>query len=55
MAAVSKRYEGKLAVCMACSIGIGYGIARRLAQEGAQVVIVSRRQESEAASHGTVA
>merc|ERR1719160_230289 len=45
MASVTKRYEGKVALCMACSIGIGYSIARRLAQEGAHVLICSRKQE----------
>eukprot|EP01046_Picozoa_sp_COSAG06_P010154 COSAG06_NODE_549_length_14405_cov_6.391933_3_plen_283_part_00 len=43
MAAVTSRMKGKVAVCVACSIGLGYSCARRLAQEGASVVIVSRK------------
>lgn len=45
MAAVTKRHEGKVAVCVACTLGLGYACARRLAQEGAHVVVVSRKQD----------
>ena len=44
MAKATHRMEGKVAVCVASSIGIGYAIARRLAQEGATVVISARKQ-----------
>ena len=40
-----KRLEGKLAVVTASSLGIGFAIAQRLAQEGASVVISSRKKE----------
>ena len=38
------RFRGKLAVVTASTAGIGLGIARQLAQEGARVVISSRHQ-----------
>lgn len=41
----TRRQEGKVSVCMASSIGIGYAIARRLAQEGSAIVLCSRKQE----------
>ena len=44
MAKVTARLKGKVALCVACSVGIGYAVARRLAQEGAHVIIVSRNQ-----------
>lgn len=44
MAKVTKRLTDKIALCVACSIGIGYAVARRLAQEGAHVIIVSRKK-----------
>ena len=44
MAKVTSRLKGKVALCVACSVGIGYAVARRLAQEGAHVIIVSRKQ-----------
>lgn len=39
-----KRYEGKVALVTAATAGIGFGIAKRLGQEGAKVVICSRRE-----------
>ena len=45
MAAVTHRLQGKVALCVACSIGLGFAVARRLAQEGAHVIIVSRKAE----------
>ena len=44
MAKVTTRLKGKVALCVACSVGLGYAVARRLAQEGARVIIVSRKQ-----------
>lgn len=38
-----KRLMGKVAIVTASTAGIGLGIARRLAMEGAKVVISSRR------------
>ena len=38
-----KRLVGKVAIVTASTAGIGLGIARRLAMEGAKVVISSRR------------
>jgi len=43
---VPKRFVGKVAIVTGSSEGIGYGIAFRLAQEGAHVVISSRRKEA---------
>lgn len=39
---VPKRLKGKVAVVTAATAGIGLGIAERLAQEGAKVLICSR-------------
>lgn len=39
------KLEGKIAVVTGGSVGIGFGIAKRLASEGAKVVITGRRQE----------
>ena len=39
-----KRFEGKVAVITAATAGIGLGIAHRLGEEGAKLVICSRRQ-----------
>ncbi|XP_033218992.1 dehydrogenase/reductase SDR family member 4-like [Belonocnema kinseyi] len=41
-----RRFEGKVAIVTASTNGIGFAIARRLAQEGACVVISSRREEN---------
>ncbi|KAI9588689.1 dehydrogenase/reductase SDR family member 4 [Glossina fuscipes] len=41
-----KRLEGKVAVVTASTDGIGFAIAKRLAQEGANVVISSRKQNN---------
>ena len=38
------RYEGKLALVTASASGIGFAISRRMAQEGARVIISSRNQ-----------
>jgi len=42
---VGRRFVGKVAIVTGSSEGIGYGIAYRLAQEGAHVVINARRKE----------
>jgi len=42
---VGRRFMGKIAIITGSSEGIGYGIAYRLAQEGAHVVINGRRNE----------
>ncbi|KAH8952748.1 hypothetical protein BDL97_09G100600 [Sphagnum fallax] len=39
-------FDGKVAVITASTQGIGFAIARRLALEGASVVISSRRQNN---------
>ncbi|GBF97750.1 hypothetical protein Rsub_10914 [Raphidocelis subcapitata] len=39
-----RRLEGKVAIVTAATAGIGLGIARRLAREGARVFICSRKQ-----------
>ncbi|MBF6302205.1 SDR family oxidoreductase [Nocardia amamiensis] len=41
-----KRFEGKTAIVTGASRGIGLGIARRLVDEGANVVITARKQEA---------
>ncbi|KAL7288761.1 hypothetical protein TKK_0016741 [Trichogramma kaykai] len=38
------RLEGKVAIVTASTQGIGFAVARRLAQEGAKIVISSRRE-----------
>jgi len=43
---VGKRFAGKVAIVTGSSEGIGYGIAYRLAQEGAHVVVSSRRKDA---------
>jgi len=40
------RLEGKVAVVTASTDGIGFAIAKRLAQEGAKVIISSRKQQN---------
>eukprot|EP00937_MAST-01D_sp_MAST-1D-sp2_P001864 g1864.t1 len=40
-----KRLEGKIAVVTASSLGIGFAIAQRLGEEGASVVVSSRKQD----------
>jgi NAD(P)-dependent dehydrogenase (short-subunit alcohol dehydrogenase family) len=40
------RFEGSTAIVTGASRGIGLGIARRLVQDGANVVITGRRQEA---------
>jgi len=42
---VGQRYVGKVAIVTGSSEGIGFGIAYRLAQEGAHVVVNGRRKE----------
>ncbi|KAL2740570.1 dehydrogenase/reductase SDR family member 4 [Vespula squamosa] len=41
-----KRLEGKVAIVTASTEGIGYSIAKRLAQEGAKVMISSRKESN---------
>ncbi|GAQ85581.1 indole-3-butyric acid response [Klebsormidium nitens] len=41
-----RRYEGRVCIITASTAGIGLGIARRLAQEGASVVISSRKEKN---------
>lgn len=41
----AKRLEGKVAIITASTDGIGFAIAQRLGQEGAHVVISSRKQD----------
>lgn len=45
-AVLLRRLEGKVAVITASTKGIGFAIARRLALEGAAVVISSRKQKN---------
>ncbi|CAK9880444.1 unnamed protein product [Sphagnum jensenii] len=45
-AVLPRRLEGKVAVITASTQGIGFAIARRLALEGAAVVISSRKQKN---------
>lgn len=42
---MTRRFEGKTAIVTAASRGIGLGIARRLVDEGARVVITARKKE----------
>lgn len=41
-----KRFEGKVVIVTAATAGIGLGIVRRLASEGAKVMVSSRRQQN---------
>ncbi|PBC26712.1 uncharacterized protein LOC108001177 [Apis cerana] len=41
-----KRLEGKVAIVTASTQGIGFAIAKRLAEEGAKVMISSRKEEN---------
>ena len=41
-----RRFEGKTALVTAATAGIGLEIARRLGQEGANVVVSSRKQRN---------
>ncbi len=43
---MSGRLEGKVAIVTASTAGIGFAIAKRLGEEGARVVISSRRQKN---------
>ncbi|KAL3159367.1 hypothetical protein ABBQ38_009800 [Trebouxia sp. C0009 RCD-2024] len=41
-----RRFEGKVALVTAATAGIGFGIAQRLGEEGAKLVICSRKQNN---------
>lgn len=41
-----KRFKGKVALVTAATAGIGFGIAQRLGEEGAKLVICSRKQNN---------
>ena len=41
-----KRYDGKVVLVTASASGIGYGISKRMAEEGATVIISSRNQKN---------
>ena len=41
-----RRFEGKVALVTAATAGIGFGIAQRLGDEGAKLVICSRKQNN---------
>ncbi|KAK7332382.1 hypothetical protein VNO80_29133 [Phaseolus coccineus] len=43
---LGKRFEGKVAIVTASTLGIGFSIAQRLGLEGAYVVISSRKQQN---------
>jgi NAD(P)-dependent dehydrogenase (short-subunit alcohol dehydrogenase family) len=43
---VSKRFQGKTAIVTGASRGIGLAIARRLADEGANIVVTARKQDA---------
>ena len=43
---MTRRFEGKTAIVTGASRGIGLGIARRLVDEGARVVITARKKEA---------
>ncbi|EDW30163.1 GL22470 [Drosophila persimilis] len=49
-----KRLAGKVAVVTASTDGIGFAIAKRLAEDGAAVVISSRKQRTNAATNPAV-
>lgn len=42
----NRRHEGKIYLVTGSSMGIGYAILKRLAQEGAHVILTSRRKEN---------
>ena len=50
-----KRFDGKVALITAATAGIGLGIAHRLGEEGAKLVICSRRQAGPLCLLGTSA
>ena len=41
-----RRFEGRIALVAAATAGIGFGIAQRLGEEGAKLVICSRKQNN---------
>nr|XP_006821848.1 PREDICTED: dehydrogenase/reductase SDR family member 4-like [Saccoglossus kowalevskii] len=46
MSSFSNKFHGKVAVVTASTEGIGFAIAKRLAEDGASVMISSRKQEN---------
>ncbi|KAJ7374943.1 Dehydrogenase/reductase SDR member 2, mitochondrial [Desmophyllum pertusum] len=44
-AAANRRLEGKVAIVTASTEGIGFGIAKQLALDGAKVIVSSRKQD----------
>jgi meso-butanediol dehydrogenase / (S,S)-butanediol dehydrogenase / diacetyl reductase len=54
MTAICRRFEGKVAVVIGGTSGIGLATARRLHQEGASVVVAARRPDEGTAAAKTI-